>query len=117
MIEQETNNIIEPEKMRDLEQNAARVSSILKAIGNDKRILLLCRIVEHGEMTAGSLVGVAGLSQSAMSQHLSKLRDEGIITYRRDGQTLWYRLADQNIKELIVTLHRLYCGTSKEFCN
>ncbi len=102
---------IEQEKMRDLEQSAERVSAILKAIGNDKRILLLCKIVEHGEVTAGSLVGIAGLSQSAMSQHLGKLRDEGVITYRREGQTLWYRLADPHIKELIITLHRLYCST------
>jgi len=101
---------IDTQKMRDLEASAERVSAILKAIGNDKRILLLCKIVENGEVVAGSLVGIAGLSQSAMSQHLAKLRDEGIITFRRDGQTLWYRLADPNIKELIVTLHRLYCN-------
>ncbi len=103
---------IEQDKMRDLEQSAEQVSAILKAIGNDKRILLLCKIVEQGEVTAGSLVGIAGLSQSAMSQHLAKLRDEKIITYRRDGQTLWYRLADERIKELIITLHHLYCTVS-----
>jgi len=101
---------IDTQKMRDLEVSAERVSGILKAIGNDKRILLLCKIVEYGEVAAGSLVGIAGLSQSAMSQHLAKLRDEGIITFRRDGQTLWYRLADPKIKELIITLHRLYCN-------
>lgn len=109
-ISAQNHNIdIEAEKMRDLEQNAAKVSAILKAIGNDKRILLLCKIVENGEVSAGSLVGIANLSQSAMSQHLGKLRQEGIITYRREGQTLFYRLADENIKELIITLHRLYC--------
>lgn len=100
---------IQVDDVRDLERNAQKVSSILKAIGNDKRLLLLCKIVEHGEVTAGSLVGIAGLSQSAMSQHLSKMRDEGIITFRRDSQTLWYRLADNRIEELIMTLHRLYC--------
>lgn len=101
---------IDPSAMRDLEQNAQRVSSILKAIGNDKRLLLLCKIVEEGEVSAGSLVGVAGLSQSAMSQHLGKLREENIVTFRREGQTLYYRLGDANIRELIVTLHRLYCA-------
>lgn len=100
---------IQVDDVRDLERNAQKVSSILKAIGNDKRLLLLCKIVEHGEVTAGSLVGIAGLSQSAMSQHLSKMRDEGIITFRRDSQTLWYRLSDNRIEELIMTLHRLYC--------
>ncbi len=101
---------IEPDTMRDLEFSAKRVSAILKAISNDKRLLLLCKIVEHEEVCAGSLIGVAGLSQSAMSQHLAKLRDEGIITFRREGQMLYYRLADERIKQLIITLHQLYCA-------
>lgn len=100
---------IQVDDVRALEQNAEKVSGILKVIGNDKRLLMLCKIVEHGEVTAGSLVGIGGLSQSAMSQHLSKMREEGIITYRRDSQTLWYRLADPRIQDLIVTLHKLYC--------
>jgi len=103
---------IQVDDVRALEQNAEKVSGILKVIGNDKRLLLLCKIVEHGEVTAGSLVGTAGLSQSAMSQHLGKMREEGVITYRRDSQTLWYRLADPRIEDLIVTLHKLYCVSS-----
>ncbi len=95
--------------MKQLELSAHKVSAILKAIGNDKRLLLLCKIVEHGEVPAGSLIGIAGLSQSAMSQHLAKMRDEGIIAFRREGQMLYYRLADERIKELIITLHHLYC--------
>ncbi len=106
---QSQNLVIEPTTISDIELSAKRVSAILKAIGNDKRMLLLCKIVEHGEVSAGSLVGVANLSQSAMSQHLAKLREEGIVDFRRDGQTLYYRLADERIKELILTLHRLYC--------
>ena len=104
------NLLIDKETAKDLELSAKTVSSILKAIGNDKRILLLCKIVEEGEVNAGSLVGVAGLSQSAMSQHLAKLRDEGVVTFRREGQVLYYRLADERIKQLIITLHQLYCS-------
>ncbi len=104
------NSAIAAETINDLEQNAKYVSSVLKAIGNSKRVLLLCKIVEHGEVNAGSLVGVAGLSQSAMSQHLAKLREEKIIKYRREGQSLYYSLYDERIRELIVTLHRLYCN-------
>ncbi len=104
------NSAIATKTINDLEQNAKHVSSVLKAIGNAKRVLLLCKIVEHGEINAGSLVGVAGLSQSAMSQHLAKLREEGIIKYRRKGQNLYYSLHDNRIKELIITLHRLYCN-------
>ena len=60
----------------------------------------------------GSLTRAAAhmnLSQSALSQHLAKLRAEEIVTYRRDGQALWYRVADKRIEGLLATLHRLYC--------
>ena len=50
-----------------------------------------------------------GLSQSALSQHLARMRDEGIVTFRRDAQTLWYRIADPKVETLFATLHRLYC--------
>lgn len=97
-------------QLGELEGKAGQIAGILRALGNDARLLLLCRLVQHGEVTAGSLVGTAGLSQSALSQHLGRMRDEGIVTYRREGQTLWYRIADPRIEELIATLYSLYCG-------
>ena len=97
-------------QLGELEGKAGQIAGILRALGNDARLLLLCRLVQHGEVTAGSLVGTAGLSQSALSQHLARMRDEGIVTYRRDGQTLWYRIADPRVEELIGTLYDLYCG-------
>ena len=93
----------------ELEGKAGQVAGVMRALGSDARLLLLCRLVRHGEMTAGSLVGTAGLSQSALSQHLGRMRDEGIVVYRREGQTLWYRIADPRIEQLIGTLHDLYC--------
>lgn len=101
---------MEISQLGELAGKAGRIAGILRALGNDARLLLLCRLVEHGEVTAGSLVGIAGLSQSALSQHLGRMRDEGIVTYRRDGQTLWYRIADSRIEQLIATLYDLYCG-------
>ena len=50
-----------------------------------------------------------GLSQSALSQHLARMREEGIVAFRRDAQTLWYRIADPRVESLLATLHRLYC--------
>jgi len=97
-------------QLGELEGKAGQIAGILRALGNDARLLLLCRLVQHGEVTPGSLVGTAGLSQSALSQHLGRMRDEGIVTYRREGQTLWYRIADPRIEELIATLYSLYCG-------
>lgn len=93
----------------DLEAHAERVAGVLRGIGNESRLLILCRLASHGEMTAGSLTGIGGLGQSALSQHLARLREDGIITYRRDGQTLWYRIADPRIESLMTVLRDLYC--------
>lgn len=91
------------------EANALEVADLLRALGNEKRLMTLCKIVEHGEMTVGALAEAVDLSQSALSQHLAKMRDENIVTFRRDGQTIWYRIADPRIEELMAVLHRLYC--------
>jgi DNA-binding transcriptional ArsR family regulator len=93
----------------DLAANALEVADILRALGNERRLMILCKLVEAGEMTVGALVEAVGLSQSALSQHLAKMRDENIVTFRRDSQTLWYRIADPRIEQLMAELHRLYC--------
>lgn len=57
----------------------------------------------------GSLVDAVGISPSALSQHLAKMREEGVVTFRRESQTIWYRIADGRVEELLTTLHRLFC--------
>ena len=96
-----------------LEQAAKQVTGILRALANERRLMILCRLVEQGESNVTSLAETVGLSQSALSQHLAKMRDEGLVTYRRESQTLWYRIADPRIEDLFVTLHRLYCKPFK----
>lgn len=91
------------------EENAAEVANILRALANERRLMILCKLVEWGEANVTSLADAVGLSQSALSQHLAKMRDEGIVVFRRESQTLWYRLADPRIEELFSTLHSLYC--------
>jgi ArsR family transcriptional regulator len=91
------------------EQKASAVADILKAIGNGRRLMLLCKLTEHGEAAVGDLARDVGLSQSACSQHLAKMRDEGIVAFRRDSQTLWYRIADARVGTLLATLYQLYC--------
>lgn len=93
-----------------LEARAAEVAALLRALGNDRRLLILCRLVECGEATVGALAADVGLSQSALSQHLGRMRDEEIVTFRREAQTIWYRIADQRVEALLGTLHRLYCS-------
>ena len=97
----------------DFEANAIEVADILRALGNEKRLMILCRLLEAGEATVGSLVQAVGISQSALSQHLSRMRDERIVAFRRESQTLWYRIADPRIEQLMAELYRLYCRQPK----
>jgi ArsR family transcriptional regulator, virulence genes transcriptional regulator len=91
------------------EAKAGEVADTLKAIGNARRLMLLCKLVEHGEMTVSDLAREVGLSQSACSQHLARMREEGLIGFRRQSQTLWYRIADPRVETLLATLYQLYC--------
>ena len=94
---------------RALEARAGEVAGILAALANDRRLLILCKLVENGEATVGGLAEDVGLSQSALSQHLARMREEGIVAFRRDAQTLWYRIGDPRVVSLLASLHRLYC--------
>ncbi|TAJ38182.1 MAG: transcriptional regulator [Reyranella sp.] len=96
---------------RALQAKAGQVADLLGALANDRRLLILCKLVETGEATVGALADDVGLSQSALSQHLARMREEGIVTFRREAQTLWYRIADPRVETLLATLHRLYCRT------
>lgn len=91
------------------EAKAGEVADTLKAIGNARRLMVLCKLVERCEVTVGDLAHEVGLSPSACSQHLAKMRDEGLVAFRRDGQTLWYRIADARVEALLATLYQLYC--------
>jgi ArsR family transcriptional regulator len=91
------------------EASAAAAAKLLRVLANERRLMILCRLVEWGEGNVGALADDVGLSQSALSQHLAKMRQEGLVAFRRDGQTLWYRIADPRVEELFATLHRLFC--------
>jgi len=98
-----------PMDLATFEKKADQVADTLKAIGNARRLMLLCKLVEHGEMTVSDLARDVGLSQSACSQHLAKMREEGLVAFRRESQTLWYRLGDPRVEILLTTLYQLYC--------
>ncbi|SFH82093.1 metalloregulator ArsR/SmtB family transcription factor [Bradyrhizobium sp. Gha] len=95
------------------EKQAVEVASVLRALANERRLMILCRLVECGEDNVSSLAEAVGLSQSALSQHLAKMREEGLVTFRRESQTLWYRIADPRIEQLFATLHKLFCAPVK----
>ena len=95
------------------ETRATEVADILRALANERRLMILCKLVEWGEGNVNALAEAVGLSQSALSQHLAKMRDEGLVTFRRESQTLWYRIADPRIEQLFATLHDLFCRPVK----
>lgn len=95
-----------------LEQKAEPVAEVLRAIGNPRRLMILCKLTEWGEGNVGQLAEAVGLSQSALSQHLAGLRAEGIVEGRREAQTIWYRIVDAKIEALLGTLYQLYCADS-----
>jgi DNA-binding transcriptional ArsR family regulator len=99
--------------LKRLAKQAAAAAQLLKLLGNEKRLLVLCFLAARGEMTVGELVGVAKLSQSALSQHLARLRADGLVTFRRTSQTLHYRVADKRALRIMQVLKEIYCGTMK----
>lgn len=89
--------------MEMLCERATEVAAFLKVVANEQRLLLLCRLRE-GEASVGELVGLCGLSQSSVSQHLARLRDGGLVQTRRDATTIFYRIADANVQALMTFL-------------
>src|ERR1700710_1164052 len=99
--------------LKQLTKQAGEAAQLLKLLGNEKRLLILCFLAARGEMTVGELVGVVKLSQSALSQHLGKLRADGLVVFRRTSQTLHYRVADQRALRVLQVLKEIYCGDVK----
>lgn len=103
----------ETDDLKRLAKQAGEAAQLLKLLGNEKRLLVLCFLAARGEMTVGELVDVARLSQSALSQHLARLRADGLVTFRRDSQTLHYRVADKRAMRVLKVLKEIFCDKVK----
>jgi DNA-binding transcriptional ArsR family regulator len=95
--------------MRDLESRAGEAAELLKLLANDQRLIILCRLSE-GEMSVSELGEHVSLAQSALSQHLAKLRGQGLVATRREGQNIYYRLANPTARKLVGALCELDGG-------
>jgi ArsR family transcriptional regulator, virulence genes transcriptional regulator len=95
--------------LSDFESQAEEAARMLKLLANEKRLLILCQLVSEPEMAVGDLAMHVDLSQSALSQHLARLREEGLVATRRESQTIYYRLADPDVTRLLATLKDIYC--------
>lgn len=95
-------------KIEDLKENAQHASELLKSMSNEKRLMILCYLTE-GEKSVGQMESLVGLSQSALSQHLARLRRDGLVRTRRASQTIYYSLAGGHASAIMATLHGIYC--------
>ena len=97
----------------DMQLHAADAAGLMKALGNESRLMILCVLAE-GERSVGDLNTVVPLSQSALSQQLARLRQQGLVKTRRESQTIYYSLAEGPADRVINLLHDIYCGTAEE---
>jgi len=93
---------------KELTARAAEAARLLTALANESRLAILCELVD-GERSVSRLVDAVGLTQSALSQHLAKLRAAGIVATRRESQTIYYRLASEAAGSVMATLAEIYC--------
>ena len=101
--------INDPDLSQLFREQAEQAVGLLKALANESRLLIMCYLIEAGEMSVGQLVDKVSLSQSALSQHLGKLREEGLVATRRQSQTIYYRVSDPKAAQLLALLHDLFC--------
>jgi len=104
-----SSSLSSPPQTVDLEEKAAEAASLLRALSNERRLLILCHLVGAQEVSVGRLVQIVGLSQSALSQHLALLRREGLVATRRAGTVIHYRIVDPRAAAVLRLLYELYC--------
>ena len=90
-------------------QQAEKVTQVYKLLANTHRLMILCVLLEQDELCVGDLNLHSPLNASPLSQHLKLLRDEGWLSTRKQGQTVFYRIADDNIAQMIALAKKLYC--------
>jgi len=92
-----------------LAAKADQAAAFLKLLANEQRLLVLCHLVGDGEVSVNTLADQLELSQSALSQHLARLREDGLVTFRREAQTLYYRVSDPRVITVMKTLKKAFC--------
>lgn len=100
-------------KSADLKKMAAaaeRASTLMKTLGHPGRLMILCNLAD-GERAVGDLALQLDISQSSLSQHLARMRSEGLVETRRESQTIYYRLSDGETRRVIESLYRIFCPT------
>ena len=97
------------DELKQMSEAAARASALLKTLGHSGRLMILCNLAE-GERAVGDLAAQLQMSQSSLSQHLARMRREGLVEARRESQTIYYTLRDGEVRNVIAALYEIYCG-------
>ena len=103
---------INPLAANEMQDYAADAAGLMKALGNESRLMILC-ILAEGEQSVSALNSLVPLSQSALSQQLARLRQQGLVKTRRESQTIYYSLANGPADRVITLLHDIYCGADE----
>jgi DNA-binding transcriptional ArsR family regulator len=93
--------------VKEVERNVEVAVNLLKALSNEKRLLIICALYK-GEKSVGELEEIVGLSQSALSQHLARLRRDGLVNTRRNAQTIYYSMTDSSTQAVLQCLYDIY---------
>lgn len=102
------NNTSTPNATELMQKNSAQAEALLKQLANASRLMVLCNLVS-GEKTVGQLSETVGLSQSALSQHLAKLREAGLVSSDKRGLMVYYRICSMEAQALLSVLYLIYC--------
>jgi ArsR family transcriptional regulator, virulence genes transcriptional regulator len=102
-------NVADPKLMKAMARRADEAAALMRTLSHGARLKVLCEL-SGGEKSAGDLVETSGLSQSALSQHLARLREDGVVSTRREAQTIYYSVADPKVLRIVRLLYELYCG-------
>lgn len=94
---------------REMQDSAAQAANYLKTLAHEGRLMILCHLGE-GEKSVGELENLLDIRQAAVSQMLARLREEKLVLTRRDGKTIYYRLADNKTRQVISLLYNLFCA-------
>lgn len=102
-------------ELSPLVASSEEAARFLQTLGNPNRLIILCKLLDAEEMSVTALQEGFDITQSALSQHLARMREEGLITYRREAQTLYYSIADEKVRNVIMVLKDNFCPKGNEF--
>lgn len=91
-----------------MQASAKTATDLLKLLGHPDRLMVLCQL-KAGDQSVGELSKNLGIKQSPLSQHLARMRHQGVVTSRRDGQTIYYTIADEKVERVVSVLYDLFC--------